>query len=189
MSMSIDTPYKKILEGILFVSDEPLSVTRLAETTKIGEAEVASVLTELMEEYAPGRHGFHLRRIAGGYRFFAGEEATPYLNELFSLRYQKLSQAALETLSIIAYKEPVTRGEMELIRGVNCDGPLRSLQERGLVEERGRKDAPGRPVLFGTTKTFLSVFGLDSLEDLPEARWQPPTSGENTSLIEDNQEE
>ncbi len=187
--MTIETPYKKIIEGILFVTDEPLSVPRLAETTKIGEAEVKSVLTELMDDYAPGKHGFHLRRIAGGYRFFAGEEATPYLNELFSPRYQKLSQAALETLSIIAYKEPVTRGEMELIRGVNCDGPLRSLQERGLVEERGRKDAPGRPVLFGTTKTFLSVFGLDSLMDLPEAKWRLPQSGETASLTEDNREE
>lgn len=187
--MTIETPYKKIIEGILFVSDEPLSVSQLADTTKIGEAEVISVLTELMEDYAPGKHGFHLRSIAGGYRFFAGEEATPYLNELFSPRYQKLSQAALETLSIIAYKEPVTRGEMELIRGVNCDAPLRSLQERGLVEERGRKDAPGRPVLFGTTKTFLSVFGLNSVTDLPEAKWRLQDLGDEAPLSEDNQEE
>lgn len=184
--MIIDQSYLRILEAILFVSDEPLTVEQMAQAMRIEEREVEAILQKIKEKYTIDHSGFYLREIAGGYQFFATDEATPYLENLFQPRFQKLSQAALETLAIIAYKQPVTRGEVELIRGVSCDGPMRSLQERQLIEECGRKEAPGRPILFTTTKKFLTTFGLNDLADLPDPEWQ---DGVENSILDVKQEE
>ena len=166
--MIIDASYKRIIEGILFLTDKPLSIQDLAVILKIEEIEVEILVNELKEIYKPDAYGFYLRHIAGGYQFYASEEVEPFLKEWYQSKPQKLSQAALEVLSIIAYKAPVTRSDVELIRGVNSEGSFKSLLEKGLIEECGRKDSPGRPVLFKTTQTFLTTFGLTSLEDLPK---------------------
>ncbi|MFP5528641.1 SMC-Scp complex subunit ScpB [Peptococcus simiae] len=167
--MSINQAMQRIIEGLLFISDVPLTVDELAKTLGLVDFEVESILNELEETYAAGNHGFYLRAIAGGYQFFVGSEIADYLPSFFSLKRPQLSQAALETAAIAAYHEPVTRADIEGIRGVNSDGPLRSLLDRGLLEERGRKETPGRPILYGTTPLFLQTFGLNSLEDLPPA--------------------
>ena len=166
-TMSIDHSLHRIIEGLLFISDVPLSSDELAKTVGVADFEVQSILNDLCETYAPGRHGFYLRAIAGGYQFYVGAEIADYMQAFFSLKRPQLSQAALETAAIVAYREPVTRADIEGVRGVSSDGPIRSLLERGLLEERGRKEAPGRPILYGTTGLFLRTFGLDCLEDLP----------------------
>ena len=154
--MSIDHSLHRIIEGLLFISDVPLSSDELAKTVGVADFEVQSILNDLCETYAPGRHGFYV-----------GAEIADYMQAFFSLKQPQLSQAALETAAIVAYREPVTRADIEGVRGVSSDGPIRSLLERGLLEERGRKEAPGRPILYGTTGLFLRTFGLDCLGDLP----------------------
>lgn len=166
--MSGHTEYLHICEALLFLADEPRSLAELSELMAIDPTEVESLLRTLLEEYAPGKRGVYLRAIAGGYQFFATPAVEPFLEAHFEQKKPKLSNAALETLAIIAYRAPVTRADIEQIRGVSCDGPLRLLQDRGLVEERGRKDAPGRPILYGTTEAFLVAFGLNSPEELPK---------------------
>lgn len=174
--MSGATDYLRILEGLLFLSDGPMGLGVLSEMMAIDPTEVESLLHTLSDEYAPGKRGVYLRSIAGGYQFFASPEVEPFLEAHFEQKKQKLSTAALETLAIVAYRAPVTRTDIEQIRGVSCEGPLRLLQERGLIEEQGRKNAPGRPILYGTTEAFLVAFGLNTLEELPV----PPQKDEET---------
>ncbi len=162
---------KRILESLLFVACEPLSVKRLAEISQTDEAGVKELLFELQEEYA--EKGFHLKEIAGGWQFFTDEAYAPYIEKLYRPRMQQLSKASLETLAIIAYRQPITRGEIELIRGVNADSIVSRLLEKDLIMEVGRKEAPGKPILYGTTNAFLAFFGLNSLEDLPAAQELP----------------
>ncbi|MEE0776446.1 MAG: SMC-Scp complex subunit ScpB, partial [Bacillota bacterium] len=112
--------------------------------------------------------GFFLAEIAGGYQFMTPKEMYPYVERLYRPKAQNLSKAAMETLAVIAYCQPVTRGEIEHIRGVNADGIVAGLLEKGLIDEVGRKDTPGKPVLYGTNDKFLQLLGLNSLEDLPQ---------------------
>jgi segregation and condensation protein B len=157
---------KSVLEALLFVSGEPLGVKLLASLTDLPEETVLSLLKEIKADCERDHRGFVLEELAGGFAFATRPEHGVYIERLIRPRLNALTTAAMETLSIIAYRQPVTRPEIEEIRGVNSDSAVNTLAERGLVEEKGRKDAPGRPVLYGTTQDFLKHFGLNSLNDL-----------------------
>ena len=154
------------LEGLLFVADGPIPVGRLAEVLEIPAAQVERALAELEAE-ASGR-GLRLLRSGGQVQLVTAPELAPLIERMLGLQSQmRCSPAALETLAIIAYRQPITRPEIEAVRGVNCDGVLRTLLSAGLIEEVGRAPTVGRPILFGTTFEFLQRFGLRSLYDLP----------------------
>lgn len=159
---------KNIVESLLFVSDAPLTIERLkqviagAETTELREA-----LEELTAEYETRQGSFYLNQVAGGYQIRTRSEYSEWIKRLLQPKPQRLSKAALETLAIIAYKQPVIRSDVENLRGVDCGGVLRVLLERKFIRVLGRKEIPGRPLIYATTKHFLEVFGLKNLKDLP----------------------
>ncbi|MDR1206507.1 MAG: SMC-Scp complex subunit ScpB [Peptococcaceae bacterium] len=157
------------MEALLFVSGEPLSVKALVSLTQIPEDEVLAQLKDLKADYERERRGFTLEELAGGFLFATRPEHSVYIERLVRPRLNTLTQAALETLSIIAYRQPVTRPEIDDIRGVNSDSSVGTLLERGLIEEKGRKETPGRPMIYGTTQDFLKYFGFKSLRELPPA--------------------
>lgn len=156
------------LEAILMVAEEPLPSELLATLVGAPVAEVEETCSALAAEYAADGRGFILARVAGGYRFQTASDQAPYV-ERFVLDGQsaRLSAAALETLAVVAYKQPVSRNQIAAIRGVNVDGVMRTLQQRGYVDEVARDPGPGQAVLYGTTPTFLERLGLDSVEQLP----------------------
>ena len=163
---------KSIIEAMLFVSQEPLSLDRLATLlSEVPKAELDGALRSLQQDYnQPGR-GLHLVEIAGGFRMVTRQDCAPWVKRLEKVKpAPKLSRSALETLAIVAYKQPVVRAEIEHIRGVEASGVLRTLLERKLVRMVGRKEMPGRPIMYGTTKLFLEHFGLGDLSDLPPLR-------------------
>lgn len=155
-------------EALLFVSDEPVSSAKLAAILEVSPVEMDEVLTELAAEYADENRGMQLREVAGGWRFYS-HPAYHDLIERYVISWdtRRLSQAGLEVLAIIAYHQPVTRAGINAIRGVNSEGVVSSLVEKGLVREMGRDDAPGNAILYGTTRSFLERFGLKSVKDLP----------------------
>ena len=155
-------------EALLFVSDEPVSSAKLAAILEISPVEMDEVLTELAAEYADENRGMQLREVAGGWRFYS-HPAYHDLIERYVISWdtRRLSQAGLEVLAIIAYHQPVTRAGINAIRGVNSEGVVSSLVEKGLVREMGRDDAPGNAILYGTTRSLLERFGLKSVKDLP----------------------
>ena len=156
------------LEAILMVAEEPLPPALLAKLVGAPINEVEEICENLAAEYVADGRGFILARIAGGYRFQTATEQAPYV-ERFVLDGQsaRLSAAALETLAVIAYKQPASRNQIASIRGVNVDAVMRTLQQRGYVDEVARDPGPGQAVLYGTTPTFLERLGIDSVEDLP----------------------
>lgn len=156
------------IEAICMVSDEPVPTSTLAEVLEVSPAKVEEVCTELAREYGEQGRGFVLSNVAGGWRFQSHPDEAPYV-ERFVLDGQsaRLSGAALETLAIVAYKQPITRAQIAAVRGVNVDGVLKTLQGRGYVAEVGNDEGPGNATLFGTTPMFLEKLGLASLEDLP----------------------
>lgn len=158
---------KRIIEGILFLSTNPLSIKDLSKITGFKPSLISYCLKELMEDY--DTRGIRIKAIAGAYQMETNPDISPFIEKfaVFTKR-TTLSRAALETLAIIAYEQPITRGEMEEIRGVNVDGVLNKLLDMKLVRILGRSEKPGRPVLYGTTSEFLSAFGLYSLKDLPD---------------------
>lgn len=163
---------KRIVESLLFASSEPIQLQKLREiiesSFEITGRELRAVLDELQSEYEEQKRGFRLEMIAEGYVLRTAAAYSPYVKLLFANRRKdRLSQASLETLAIVAYKQPITKIQIELIRGVDCSGVLQHLQERCLIEVTGKLEAPGRPSLFGTTRDFLKYFGLNSLSDLP----------------------
>lgn len=162
------TELHRALEAIVLVADEPVAPNLLAQLLEISVAKVEELCTELAASYEHAGHGFVLTRVAGGYRFQTAPDLSPYV-ERFVLEGQsaRLSAAALETLAIVAYKQPLSRAQVAAIRGVDVDSVMRTLQQRGYVEEVARDPGPGQAVLFGTTRTFLEKLGLDSLEQLP----------------------
>ena len=166
-NLSGDT-LKAALEALLMVSSESVAATDLASVLEVDPGEVASALAELSAEYLDANRGFQLREVAGGWRLFSHpafhEQVERYV---LSWDTRKLSQAALETLSVIAYHQPVTREGIRAVRGVNSDGVIASLREKGLVREVGREQDRGQAILYGTTQLFLEHFGLRSLRDLP----------------------
>jgi segregation and condensation protein B len=158
----------RAIEAILMVADEPIEPGLLAQLLEVTPARVDEMCAELAAGYEDGNRGFVLVRVAGGYRFQSHPDLAAYV-ERFVLEGQtaRLSAAALETLAIVAYKQPVSRMQVSAIRGVNVDGVMRTLQQRGYVEEVARDPGPGQAVLYGTTRLFLEKLGLDSLDDLP----------------------
>ena len=160
---------KKAIECIIFVSDQPVSVDKLQQVfTELERSDIRKHLKEMIEEWAALGRGVLLEEVAGGFQFRTdpayGEYVTNYNKKIKKFR---LSRAALEVLAIIAYKQPVTRVEVESIRGVDSSGVINALLERRILEIKGRKEVIGRPFLYGTTSEFLEVFGLKSLKDLP----------------------
>lgn len=160
------TRLRALLEALLFVAWEPLPLGRLAEVTGADKAAVAEALAEIGRDFAGC--GFRLTEIAGGWQFLTDPDLAPYIEKLYNPRSQQLSKAALETLAIVAYHQPVTRLEIDNIRQVKSDTVLGKLLERSLIKEVGRLEGPGRPILYGTTREFLAAFGLKSLSELPE---------------------
>lgn len=163
------TSPKGALEALLLVSSDPVSASALAQALGIAPGEAASLLAELKVEYEEANRGFQLREVAGGWRLFTHPAYHDQV-EAFVLSWdtQKLSQAALETLAVIAYHQPVTRETVKGIRGVNSDGVISSLVDKGLVREMGRDPQRGQAILYGTTSAFLEKFGLRSTKDLPD---------------------
>jgi segregation and condensation protein B len=163
---------KAILEAVLFVSPEPMPVARLMSILgTVSKAEVVQALGVLAHDLDREGRGIQLVQVAGGYRLVTKQEYGPWLKRIDKAKAaQKLSRSALESLAIIAYKQPLVRAEIEEIRGVETSGVLRTLCERKLVRIVGRKDVPGRPIMYGTTKFFLEHFGLQDLSQLPPLR-------------------
>ena len=159
---------KGMLEAMLLVSDDSVPATDFAKVLGVAPGEVASALAELSAEYADANRGFQLREVAGGWRLFTHpayhDQVASYV---VSWDTRKLSQAALETLAVVAYHQPVTREGVRAIRGVNSEGVINSLMEKGLVREMGHEADRGQAILYGTTRRFLERFGLRSLRDLP----------------------
>lgn len=163
-----DDVLRRGVASVLFVADEPLSAGALSETLGVAVARVESALADLAGTLDGGHLGFELREVAGGWRLMTSPSARPVLERwLIGGRHGRLTQAALETLAVVAYRQPIARATIGEIRGVNPDGALRSLISRGLVTEVGREDGPGQAVLFGTTPQFLERMGLRELGELP----------------------
>jgi segregation and condensation protein B len=179
---------KFILESLLFSAQKPMSVKELRDLLvsaataedadesakpfkKIKDDDVTAALEELAREHETAARSYRLACVAGAWQFVTQPEFAPWLKALVGVknRPSRLSQAALETLAIIAYRQPVTRAEVEQVRGVNVDGTMQTILERGLVEQSGRAEVVGRPTLYSTTPLFLEYFGLRGLEDLPAA--------------------
>jgi segregation and condensation protein B len=156
------------LEAVLFLADHPLDIPTLAIALDCTEQAVQPLLDELAQRLEERQSGLALRNVAGGWRLYTATQTREHVERhLLAGRTGRLSQAALETLAVIAYKQPISRTEVGDIRGVNADGAVRSLVSRGLIEEVGRDDGPGQAVLYGTTTEFLEKIGLDGLSDLP----------------------
>lgn len=155
------------IESLLFITNEPLTPAQLAELAEMEETDVQDVLSWLIEDYSDASKGIGVIKLGDGYIMAIKQAYLPYVEKLYRPQMNNLSMAALETLAIVAYKQPVTRGEIELIRGVKADKIIQNLIGKELIEEQGRKDAPGRPILYGTTRRFLQYFNIESLAELP----------------------
>ncbi len=166
--MSTDSLVKGAVEALLFVSDEPVSAARLARVLDAAPGEVESVLAELSEDYREAERGFQLREVAGGWRLYTHPAHHDVIERyVLSWDTRRLSQAALEALAVIAYHQPVTRAGVNAVRGVNSEGVIASLIEKGLVREVGRDKNQGNAILYATTRTFLEKFGLRDVDELP----------------------
>ncbi len=161
----------RVVEALILASPEPLSATRISQITPECTADLAKDLVgQLNARYEEHENAFEIWEVAGGYQVRTRAEFSGYLQQLQKQRPLRLSRAALETLAIVAYKQPATRAEVEYVRGVDVGATFKSLMDRGLVKITGQKEVPGRPMLYGTTRRFLDTFGLDSLKSLPELR-------------------
>ncbi len=188
-------PLKFIIECLLFVSEEPLSVQQLKTILEDAEpTDIRAALQDLIQEYDCRGGGFGLKQVAGGYQFRTNSDYSAWVKKLLKPSPARLSRAALETLAIIAYKQPIIRSDVEHIRGVDCGSVLRMLLEKKLIRVLGRKDIPGRPMIYGTTRQFLEVFNLKDLRDLPSPKEIeslgiemeevfPPSADESTAPI------
>jgi len=178
---------RSVLESLLFAAETPLTVHRLSEVLGgIEKKEIVAVLEELQAEYETAGRGFRLIEVAGGYQMRTPKENADWVKSLLRGRPARISRATLETLAIIAYKQPIIRAEIEAIRGVDVDGVLSTLLERRLVRIVARKDVPGRPFLYGTTTEFLELFNLKDLANLPtlkemEEMTLPPVNSDLSS--------
>lgn len=161
---------KGIIETLLFISEKPVMLNQIKEVIEgVDTGEIRDIITSLQKEYEERKSGIVILEIAGGYQMLTNSDYAMYIRKFYRTRHkEKLSKPALETLAIIAYKQPVSRNDIEIIRGVNSDGVVTHLVEKGLIKIAGRKDIPGRPYIYGTTKQFLEYFGLRSLVDLPK---------------------
>lgn len=158
---------KEIIEAILFIAEEPLNLQEMADITDAGLPETETALQELISHYE-GKAGLQILKVAGGYQVATRPDVASYIEKMEKEGHTlRLSQAAMESMAIIAYKQPVTRVEIEAIRGVRVDRVLENLLKKKLIRITGRKQIPGRPMTYGTTKKFLQYFGLNDLSDLP----------------------
>lgn len=174
------------IEAILFVAGDAVGIRDLAKALRIEEKELKEALKMIGSEYDYEQRGFMLKRFGDKVQLATRPlYSEDVLRLLQPVQQQSLSQAAMETLAVVAYKQPVTRAEVEQIRGVKCDYSLQSLMMKGLIQEAGRKDTIGRPILYATTDMFLSHFGIQSLEDLPPL---PETENENSGETDDPDE-
>ncbi len=176
---------KQVIEALLFAAPKPLSARQILQTLTKGsamaseplsdlqsvdEAHIEAVISEIKDQMEASGCGFVLQELAGGYRYGTRPETSPWVRLLHDeTKPTRLSQPALETLSIIAYRQPISRADIEAVRGVSVDGVVATLLERRLIKLAGRSDAPGRPLIYETTSEFLEVFGLKSLQELPNA--------------------
>jgi segregation and condensation protein B len=162
---------RRIVEAVILASPEPITAARIAALLpRCNPSQVRALVKELNDEYAEQRRAFEIWEVAGGYQLRSLPEFAPYLKQIQETRSLRLSNAALETLAIVAYRQPVTRAEVEQIRGVDGGAVLRSLLQRHLIRIAGHRDVPGRPIIYATTRRFLEVFGLAKLGDLPTLR-------------------
>jgi segregation and condensation protein B len=162
---------KNIVESLLFVAEEPLSAEQIKQVVSLPDTKmIRQTLNELIADYEGRQGAFTLHEVAGGYQFRSRPEYVPWIKRLLQPKPSRLSKAALETLAIIAYKQPMIRSDIEHLRGVDCGGVLRMLLERKLIRVLGRKEIPGRPLIYATTKQFLQVFDLKNLKDLPSPK-------------------
>src|SRR6266702_3470204 len=156
------------LEAILFVADEPVPLTQLAQVTETARDVVLNALHQIQHELEASERGVALREVGGGWRMYTHPDVAPYVERfVLAVQQPRLTHAALETLSIVAYKQPVSRQQIAAIRGVDSDGVVTTLENRGLVHEVGRDPGPGQAILYGTSPLFLERMGLRGLEDLP----------------------
>ncbi|OGW85153.1 MAG: SMC-Scp complex subunit ScpB [Omnitrophica bacterium RIFCSPLOWO2_01_FULL_45_10] len=163
---------KRIIEVLIFASITPLSLSAMKEILKedVSPQDILALIEELNSEYAASGRSFQIREIAGGFQMLTDSYFAKWISALYDKKPDRLTGPSLETLAIIAYKQPITRSEIEVIRGVNVDGVLRTLEEHGMIRSRGRRDGPGRPILYGTTNFFMQHFGLKSMDDLPRLK-------------------
>lgn len=179
--MNLDTA-KSVIENILFVADSPLTLAKIAEifNGEMNKTVIKEILDKLKTDYE--HRGIQLVEVAEGYQLCTRPEASEWIKRFYNIeKGSRLSQASMETLSIIAYKQPITRTEIEEIRGVDSGGVIKTLLEKNLTRNIGRKKVPGRPMMYGTTRKFLEYFGLKSLADLPTLEeLKEEESGENT---------
>lgn len=160
---------RSAIEALLFVSEKPLSIEQIKKTLDVDADLIRQSIESLKTEYELSKRGIRIYEVAGGFRMISAPDFSVFLKKLHKgTQADKLSKPALETLAIIAYKQPVTRLEIESLRQVNIDGVIQTLLERNLIRIAGRRKAPGNPYVFGTTREFLEHFGLKSLEDLPK---------------------
>lgn len=166
--MTTGKSIKSAFEAMMFTWGEPLSIKTAAEVLNISEKEAMECMENLKEEYEENARGIRIRKVNKGFQFVTAEENAEYIERLCTpVKRRKLSQSALEVLAIVAYKQPVTRGEIEAVRGIKCERVLEGLAAKNLVEEKGRSQGIGRPILYGTTDEFLKYFGFETLKELP----------------------
>lgn len=177
------------IEAVLFASGDPISIERLSQTFELKSEEIEKHIKELEKRYETQGGGVYVVRLENTYQLVTREEFAPYIKKAFDIkRRTPLSPAALEVLAVIAYNQPVTRAFIEQVRGVDCSGVVSTLVEKGLIEERGRLELPGRPLLYGTTKTFLRSFSLNDLGDLPPLPKDNPSLDDIGEQLEINEE-
>jgi len=178
---------KNIIESLIFVSDTPLPLDRIQKTVPHADIhEIRSAVEILIQEHECRKGGFLLKEVAGGYQFRTRPEYHEWIKNLIQPNPVRLSKAALETLAIVAYKQPIIRNDIEHIRGVDCGGIIRTLMERKLVRILGRKDIPGRPLIYATTKYFLEFFDLKDLKDLPTPKEIEAMENLSEPTVEEN---
>ncbi len=175
---------RAILESLIFVSDSPLTIDYLMQILpEFSKEAILEGIRQIKDDYEKDFKGIELVEVAGGYQFRTKPKISQWIIRLKKVKPVKLSRSALETLAIIAYRQPITRPAIEEIRGVDSGWVIRNLLEKGLIKITGRKDIPGRPIIYGTTKAFLELFGLNTLSDLPTLREiQPPPVPQETSV-------
>ena len=177
-----DAQLKAILEGLIFVSESPLTLDRMKEVLGVPKKDLQRLLSEMIEDYRRADRGFLLTEVAEGFQFRTRPEHSAWIKKLKKVKTTALSQPALETLAIVAYRQPVVRMDIEKVRGVDSGGVLHTLLEKKLIKIIGKKDIPGKPLVYGTSRKFLEVFGLKDLSELPtlkdlEGLGPPSTEG------------
>lgn len=172
-----DSESLRVVEALLFVSDEPLTAQRIAEVLECEKREATRLVESLADKFNSNGRAVSIEQIAGGWQLRTKTDLAPWIRKYLATRPVRLSRAALEVLAVVAYRQPITRNEIESIRGVDCSAVLQSLLERKLVKIMGRKDVPGRPIIYGTTRQFLEHFNLPDLSQLPTLREFAEPSG------------